>query len=88
LLTQALQGQREPRYSKTFTFDEIYSHTKPHEGSHGDMALLFKDQALFVEHIANEAYKELKEWYAVTNTQVFDYKIKNKPPLRAFIPLM
>ena len=67
-LKRTLQEQREPRvprYTKTFSYAEIHAHAE----RNGSAYLMSEDNAPFMEHIANEACKEIKEWCVITNAE-------------------
>jgi ATP-dependent exoDNAse (exonuclease V) alpha subunit len=73
-LKRTLQEQREPqvpRYTKTFSYAEIHAHAE----RNGSAYLISEDNAPFMEHIANEACKEIKEWCAITNTEYSEKSI-------------
>jgi hypothetical protein len=69
-----IEEQRSPRYLKTFTYHEIRQYAQ----NYGNSYLISEDNALFMEHVANEACKEIKEWWHLTNISLSDEKIQRQ----------
>ena len=66
-----LEEQRAPRYLKTFTYNEIEKHAQ----QHGNAYLISEDNAPFMEHVANEACKEIREWCHIIGKDISDDKL-------------
>ncbi len=67
-----IEEQRSPRYLKTFTYEEIRECAQKNNNAY----LISEDNAPFMEHIANETCKEIREWSQITGKNISDEKMQ------------
>ena len=61
-----------PAYEKTFTYNELYAYANHDSSSY----LMSEENEPLLVLVANEAYKELKEWHAITGQPFKEDKLR------------
>ncbi len=76
-LSEQILEKTNPRYEKTFSYAEIYTHAK---NSSIEFLMLEENEPLMT-HIANETLRELKEWHALTGHPYENQKLQKQASL-------